>query len=234
MSNSWEELIDRYNQLTESYSDKFIPDKLFSRIILCSANRGILAANTDLDFRLETMSGHTAIDAIEDNSLVQVLLSLVDMAEMESTNPTLGKVSPFYVDQRFIHYIPWGFDVVRDHVSAIAKKIHKNPKEEVPIEDLIKFEALLRRLSTITIQFRLHIGKVKNLNYQFSLATNQLISPYEDTNLRNTIEREVLGECEIVRQLVEVGKTRMNIASGKVSFDTAMNDTSIINRTFRW
>lgn len=234
MSNSWEELIRNYKSLVESTKDTTIPEKLFSRIILCSVNRDILAATTELDFRLEAMSGHESIDMIENRSLVPVLISLADMAEMESTNPTVGRNSPFYVDNRYVHYIPWGFDVVRDHVGAIARKVNIDPSVGIPVEDLMKFESLLRRFSDITIQFRTHSGRVNNLNYAFSLATGQINSPETDLNIRREVEREVSGECEIVKQLVEVGKMRIEVASGKVDLSTAITATDRINRTFRW
>lgn len=234
MSDTWDDLIGKYKTLTEMTKDKSIPEKLFSRTILCSVNRGILAANTDLDFRLDAMSGHAVVDSIEDNSLVQVSISLADMAEIEGASPTVGNNSAFYVTTPFIHYIPWGFDVVRDHVSAIAKTVHKTPNTPVPVEDLLKFEALLRRLSEITIRFRLHSGKVTNLNYVFSLATNQILNPSTSDNLRREVEREVYGECEIVKPLIEVTKSRVQVASGKLDLEAAIKETNKFNKTFRW
>lgn len=234
MSNTWPEVIDRFNGLTESTKTENTLKLIFGRLTLCHANRAILAANTELDFRQETMSGHYTLDQLEDNSTVQVMLSLADMAEMESSNPTVGNVSSFYVDTKYVHYIPWGFNVIRQHIGVIAKSVYANPSELIPIQDILKFEALMKRFTPITVNFRLHMNQTTNLNHQFLIASGQAKSATKDAAIRKEIEKGVSNECEIFKQLIELGNMRLSISNSATNLDTAISEISRINRTFRW
>lgn len=235
MSNTWPELIDKLNALNEATKDINILNLLFSRTTLCHANREVLATNSDLDFRVSAMSGHSITDALEDNSSVEVMLSLVDMAELENAQPTVGNNSAFYIDTKYIHHVPWGFDVIRRHVGVIAKSVFANPAETIPIQDILKFETLMRRFIKMTVNFRVHMDATTNLQHQFLLATKQNLTDTVDQAIRKQIEQDVHNQCEIFKQLMHVGKTRIAMTQNtNTTLDESISTLSKINRTLRW
>lgn len=235
MSDQWPDLIQKYKALVELHKDKLALDIIFERVIMCYVDRSVLYAATKLDHRMRVESGHEHLDNIYRDTYAMVILSIDDLIEIESTSPTTDEYNPvFNFAQTHVHYIPWVFDVIRNHVSIIAKNIYDKPTTPVPVEDLTKMELLLRRLSKITIEFRVNMGTTKNLNSMMSLITGMENVGNSNERLRNEIEQTVYEECDIIRQLVNTGKLRQNIDNRKMSMDGAISEIDRINRTFRW
>lgn len=233
MSNQWPELIQRYNSLVEATKNEPVIDLIFDRRIVCHVDRDILFSATELDHRHEFLSGHGELDRIYTRSMTEVILSIADLAEIEGISPTSGTNSPFYVTTGYIHYIPWAFNIIRTHISAMAKALYNNPTEKVPIEDITKFETLLRRFATVTIQFRVEMGNSVNLQTLFNIANKSETANIANDRLFREIEAQTMQECEVLKQLVDLSKTRINL-NNHLPMEQVDNELTRINRTFRW